>query len=171
MSNDRGRAVAVVGAAVSALALSAVLNSAPAHAAPLPGFCGPSNTVDNVCAVRLQSVYSNAVDGTITGIPAGGGAPVVLSGERDAYLKSTGFGGAPPDVVQRWDTTLDQTNGLSTDSSEPNWYGNAKAQAFLPRTLNDMATEFPPDVLVVKFTSEDAQGGSMKMVSIQPTAQ
>jgi hypothetical protein len=41
---------------------------------------------------------------------------------------------------------------------------------FLPRSLNDTATQFPPNVLVVRFTSDDAQPGAFRLVSIQPTA-
>jgi hypothetical protein len=60
---------------------------------------------------------------------------------------------------------------LDTDPSDPNWYGNAKSRAFLPRTLNNLASQFPPDLLVVRFTPDDAQPGSFRLISIQPTAQ
>ncbi|MCP9276689.1 hypothetical protein [Mycolicibacterium arenosum] len=148
-----------------------VLPAAPAHADPLPEFCGPSSVVDDVCTARLASVTADVVNGTITGTPVGGGAVVTLSGAEDAYLQSTGFGDARPDAVQQWDTAIEQTRDLSVDPSDPNWYGNAKAKVFLSRTLNEMATRFPPDTLTVRFTPDDAQSGSFRLVSIQPTAQ
>jgi hypothetical protein len=123
MPNDRRRAVAAIGASVSVLALPTVVNAATANADPLPEFCGPSSVVDNVCTARLASVTANAVDGTITGTPVGGGSAVTLAGQGDAYLASAGFGDARPDAVQRWDTALNGVNDL--DPSDPNWYGNA----------------------------------------------
>ncbi|MFY9918460.1 MAG: hypothetical protein WAL26_08690 [Mycobacterium sp.] len=127
----------------------------------------PPSVVDNVCTARLTSVTANVVDGTITGTPVGGGTAVTLAGQEDAYLKSAGYGDAPPEPVQQWDATID---GLSNvDPSDPNWYGNAKARAFLPRTLNDLASHFPADVLVVRFTPDVAQSNSFRLVSIQPT--
>ena len=171
MPNDRSRPVAVIGAAISVLAFPAVLNIAPAHGAPLPDFCVPPTVVDNVCTARLTSVTDDAVNGTITGTPVDGGAAITLAGQGDAYLKSTGFGDAPPDPVQRWDATIDSVNNTNLDPSDPNWYGNAKARAFLPRTLNDLASQFPPDILIVRFAPDDAQSGSFRLVSIQPAAQ
>jgi hypothetical protein len=140
------------------------------HAAPFPAFCGPSDVVDDVCTVRLQSVTADAVDGTITGAPVGGGTPVTLAGAGDAYLTSEGFGDAAPDTVARWDDTIGEVSSLDVAPSDPNWYGNAKAKAFLPRTLNALATQFPPDTLVVRFTPDDTQPGSFRLVSAQPTA-
>jgi hypothetical protein len=154
---------------MSVLALSAALNIAPAHAAPLPGFCVPPSVVDNVCTARLTSVTADAVNGTITGTPVGGRTAITVAGQGDAYLKSVGFGDALPDPIQRWDETIDSVNALGVDPSNPNWYGNAKAQAFLPRTLNELASQFPPDVLVVRFSRDDAQPVSYRLVSIQPT--
>lgn len=156
-------------AALAVLSFTAALNVAQAQAAPLPAFCVPPNVVDNVCTARLTSVSANVTDGTITGKPVGGGTAITLAGQADAYLKSAGFGAAPPDPIQRWDAAIDGVG--SFDPSDPNWYGNAKARAFLPRTLNDIATQFPPDVLVVRFMSDDAQQGSFRLVSIQPSAQ
>ena len=163
--NVRGRALA----ALVVAAVPAVLNIAPAHAAPLPEFCVPPIVVDNVCTARLTSVTADAVNGTITGAPVGGGTAITVAGQRDAYLKSAGFGDTRPAPVQRWDETMDSVNGLSVDPSDPNWYGNAKAKAFLPRTLNDLATQFPPDVLVVRFTPDDTQPETFQLVSIQPS--
>lgn len=163
--NVCGRTVAVL-AAVTA---PAVLNIAPADAAPLPEFCVPPNVTDNVCTARLTSVTADAVNGTITGAPVGGGTVITVAGQGDAYLKSAKFGDMRPDPIQRWDEMIDSVNGLSVAPSDPNWYGNAKAKAFLPRTLNDLATQFPPGVLVVKFMSDDAQPETFRLVSIQPT--
>jgi len=155
-------------AALTVAVVPAVLNIAPAQGGPLPEFCVSASVVDNVCSARLTSVTADAVNGTITGAPVGGGTAITVAGQGDAYLKSTGFGEARPDPVQRWDDTIDSVNGLSVDPSDPNWYGNAKARAFLPRTLNDLASQFPPDVLVVRFTPDDAQPDSFRLVSIQP---
>jgi hypothetical protein len=171
MPNNRSRAAATMGAAIFALTLPTTLNTPAASGAPLPGYCVPESSVEDVCTVRLSSVTANSVDGTITGSPVGGGTAVTLAGEGDAYLKSTGFEASPPVPVQRWDATIDQVNNLEVDQSDPNWYGNAKSRAFLPRTLNDLASQFPADILVVRFTSDDAQPGSFRLVSIQPTAQ
>lgn len=157
-------------AALAALTLPAMLNIAPAYADPLPGFCAPPSVVDNVCTARLHSVTADVINGTITGSPVGGGAAITLAGQGDAYQRSTGFGDAVPAPVRQWDTTIGQVSGLDTQPSDPNWYGNAKSLAFLPRTLNDLASQFPPNTLVVRFTPDDAQPGTFRLVSIQPTA-
>ncbi|MBP2453861.1 hypothetical protein [Mycolicibacterium lutetiense] len=161
------RAVAAAGAATAALA---VLTAAPAHAGPLPSFCVPSNPVDNVCTTRLTSVTADVIDGTITGTPVGGGSAITLAGQADAYLKSAGFGDTPPDPVQEWDASIDRVGDLDTSPSDPNWYGNAKARVFLPRTLNELATKFPPDSIVVQFVADDTRPDALRLVSIQPTA-
>ncbi len=67
-------------------------------------------------------------------------------------------------------STIDSVTNLNVDASDPNWYGNAKARAFLPRTLNDLASQFPPDVLTVRFAPSDGQQGWFRLVSIQPTS-
>ncbi|WP_264001091.1 hypothetical protein, partial [Mycolicibacterium gadium] len=136
---------------------------------PLPAICVPANVVDNVCTARLTSVTADAVNGTITGAPVGGGAAITLAGQGDAYLKSAGFGDSAPESVQRWDSTIDNVSRLSVDQFDPSWYANAKTRVFMPRTLNDLATQFPPDVLVVRFTTDDASPGVFRLVSIQPT--
>ena len=164
MPSHRIRAAAAVGAGMSALAVPI-----PAHASPLPDFCTPVAVVDNVCTVRLTSVTADAIDGTITGAPVGGGAAITLAGPLEAYQMSAGFGDVPPPPIQRWDSEIEGVNTLSTDPNDPNWYGNAKSLAFLPRTLNDLATQFPPDTLTVRFTSDDARPGTYQLVSIQPT--
>ncbi|KRD16907.1 hypothetical protein ASE48_27540 [Mycobacterium sp. Root265] len=153
----------------TALAAGALVSAAPAHAAPLPSFCGPDVVVDGVCSTRLTSVTTDVVDGTITGTPVGGDEPITLAGQGVAYLKSDGFGDSPPEAVQNWDTTIEQVSGLDVSPADPNWYGNAKARVFLPRTLNDLATHFPPDSLRVRFTADEAQPGVFQLVSIQPT--
>ncbi|MFN6545735.1 hypothetical protein [Mycolicibacterium nivoides] len=169
MPNSCRRAITAIGATTAALVVPALLNVAPAHGDPLPGFCVPPSVVDNVCTARLTSVTADVVDGTITGTPDGGGAAVTLAGPADAYLKSAGFGDAPPEAVQRWDAEIDNVSNLDTSPADPNWYGNAKAKVFLPRTLNELATKFPPGSLVVRFTPDDSRPDAFRLVSIQPT--
>lgn len=149
------------------LAALAVAGAAPAHALPLPEFCVP--TSDHVCTVRLASVTQDVVDGTITGAPVGGGPAITLTGPGEAYLKSAGFSEAP-EAVRTWDSTIDQVSGLGVNYTDPNWYGNAKAKVFLSRTLNGLAVQFPPDTLVVSFTSGDGDA-PYQLKSIQPSAQ
>lgn len=170
MPNCCRRAMIAVGAATAAFAMPGILNVAVAHGSPLPGFCVPPDVIDNICTARLTSVTAEVVDGTITGTPVGGGTAVTLAGQADAYLKSTGFGATPPDPVQQWDTEIDNISGLDTSPSNPNWYGNAKARVFLPRTLNELATKFPPRSLVVRFTPDESRPDAFRIVSIQPTA-
>lgn len=158
------------GATVFAVALPIVVNVAPAHADRLPDFCVPSAVVDNVCTARLTTVTADVINGTITGTPVGGGSAVTLAGQLDAYQKSAGFGDPVPDPIQRWDAGIDSVSNLSVDPSDPGWYGNAKSRVFMPRTLNDLATQFPPDTLLVRFTPDDAAPGTFRLVSIQPTA-
>ena len=153
----------------TAVGLSAVALSAPAHASPLSDVCTPAAVVDNVCTVRLTSVTADAIDGTITGTPVGGGAAITLAGPLAAYQRSQGFGDVPPAPIQRWDTEIDSVSALSVDLNDPSWYGNAKSLTFMPRTLNDLATQFPPNTLTVRFTSDDARPGTYQLVSIQPT--
>ncbi|KDE98783.1 hypothetical protein Y900_007440 [Mycolicibacterium aromaticivorans JS19b1 = JCM 16368] len=162
--NCRG---AIVGAGAALAAVAAP--GAAAHADPLPVACTPANVIDNVCTTRLTSVTADAVNGTITGIPLGGRTAITLAGQGDAYLKSTGFGDSAPEPVERWDSTIDSVSQLSVDQFDPSWHANAKTRVFMPRTLNDLATQFPPDVLVVRFTPDDAQPGAFRLVSIQPT--
>ena len=155
-------------AGATALAAGAVLTAAPAHATPLPGICGPDVVVDGVCSTRLTSVTTDMVNGTITGTPVGATEPITLAGQGDAYLKSDGFGDTPPEAVQNWDSTIEQVSGLDVSTADPNWYGNAKARVFLSRTLNELATDFPPDSLLVRFTADETQPGAFQLVSIQP---
>lgn len=157
----------LVGAA--ALATAAVLSAAPAHAAPLPDVCVPAVVVDAVCTVQLTSVTADVVDGTITGTPVGSTQAIILAGQADAYLMSDGFGDTPPEPIRTWDTTLEQVEGLDTSPTDPNWYGNAKARVFLPRTLNSLATRFPPQSLLVQFSADEAHPDALTLVSIQPS--
>ncbi len=137
MTNARSGAMAALGAAMAVL----LFQVSPAHATP-PSFCAPpANLVDDVCDARLVSVTADNVNGTITGVPVGGGTAITLAGPADAYLQSVGFGDAPPDAVQQWDTTIERVSGL--DMNGPDWYGNAKSRVFLPRTLDELATHFP----------------------------
>lgn len=165
MAGYRRRAVITVAAAAAVMGPPAPI----AHADPLPVACVPANTVDNVCTTRLTSVTADAVNGTITGTPVGGSTAITLAGQADAYVKSTGFGDSVPEAVQRWDSTIDSVSQLSVDQFDPNWYANAKTRVVMPRTLNDLATQFPPDVLVVRSTPDDAQPGVFRLVSIQAT--
>lgn len=153
----------------AALATGAVLTAAPAHATPLPSFCGPDAVVDGICTTRLATVTTDVVDGTITGTPVGGTEAVTLAGPGEVYLTSDGFGATPPEPIRSWDTSIAQVSGLDVSPADPNWYGNAKAKVFLSRTLNGLATQFPPDSLVVRFTADEAQPGVFQLVSIQPT--
>lgn len=157
-------------AAVAAIALFVVPNSAPVHAAPPASFCTPPATaVDDVCTARLVSVTADNINGTFTGGPVGGGAPITLAGQADAYLKSEGFGATPPDPVQQWDATIDRVS--NADTTGPDWYGNAKSRVFLPRSLDELATQFPANTIVVRFAPDEANPGSLHLVSIQPIAQ
>src|SRR6185312_17274597 len=107
---------AAVGATLTVLAFPAVISIAPSYGAPGPGVCTPARD-DNACSARLTSVTANTIDGTITGTPVDGGAPLTLSGQADAYLKSAGFGDTPPDAVQRWDAAIDGVNIATVDPS------------------------------------------------------
>ncbi len=167
MTDYRSGATAAVAAALAVPAISIVLGVVPVGAAPPADSCPPA-APDNTCTARLTSVTANTADGTITGAPVGGGAPLTLWGQADAYLKSQGFGAAPPQAVQRWDAAIDGVG--NADPSDPNWYGNAKSRAFLPRSLDDLASQFPPGVLVVRFVPDETHAGWFRLVSIQPVA-
>ena len=148
-----------------------MLGIASAHGTPgsdIHAWCMPPATVDSdVCTARLISVTTNVTDGTITGTPVGGSAPLTLSGQSGAYLKSVGFGDTPPDAVRQWDSTIDRVS----DTSSPDWYGAGKSNAFLPRQLNDLAARFPANIIVVRFTPDDTHAGWFRLTSIQPVAQ
>ena len=157
-------------ATIVALSVAADGGAPPVLADPLPSYCVPA-AADGTCSVRLESVTSDVINGTITGAPMAGGSAIVLAGQGDAYLPSSGFGDAAPESIRRWDETVAAVNTLSVDPSDPNWYGNAKAKVFLPRTLNDLAATFPPGSLVVRFAPDESQPGVYRLTSIQPTAQ
>lgn len=170
MADYRSGVTAALGATLSVLAFAFVPSVSPAHAAPPPEVCAPpGGGQDDACTARLQSVTANTVDGTFTGTPVGGGSPLTFWGQADAYLKSQGFGDGAPDAVQRWDASIDGVNNV--DPSNPDWYGNAKSRAFLPRSLNDLASQFPPGVLLVRFVPDDTHSGWFRLESIQPVAQ
>jgi len=79
MANDRSDAMAALGAAISVLAFPTILGIAPVHGAPGPDICKPATSGDDsACTARLTSLTANSTDGTITGTPVGGGAPVTL---------------------------------------------------------------------------------------------
>lgn len=157
-------------AAISAVVFPAVVGVTSAHAAPLPEICKSATTgADDVCTARLTSVTANNIDGTITGTPVGAVTPITLAGQLDAYLRSDGFGTAPPDPVQRWDAAIDRGN--NANPSGPDWYGQAKSRAFLPRELNGLATQFPPNTTVVRFVPDDTNSNVFRLVSIQPVRQ
>jgi len=174
MPNAFIRVFAGLGCAITALVYSAMLTIAPVPAAPgsdIHDVCKPPATVDaDMCTARLVSVTANSADGTIAGTPVGGGVPLTFSGQSDAYLKSVGFGDPPPDAIQQWDAAIDRVNNADPSSS-PDWYGVGKAKAFLPRQLNDQATRFPANTIVVRFTNDDTHAGWFRLASIQPTAQ
>lgn len=170
MPNDRSDAMAALGAAISVLAFPTILGIASAHGAPGPDICKPATSGDDSgCTARLTSLTANSTDGTITGTPVGGGAPVTLWGQSDAYLKSQGFGDTPPDPIQRWNAEIDGVN--NADPSGPDWYAAGKSRAFLPRSLDELASRFPPDIIVVRFVPDDTHSGWFRLVSIQPVAQ
>lgn len=167
MSHNRIGAIGVVPAVLSA---ALILGVAPAGAEPLG--CPKAAAVDgSACSGRLASVTANATDGTITGTMVGGQSPMTLTGPSDAYLKSTGFGSSPPDAVQQWDQTIDRVNGLPAPGNppDPNWYGSGKSAAFLTRQLNDVATQFPPDSIVIRFVPDATPYSGFRILSIQPT--
>jgi hypothetical protein len=161
MSNNRSGAVA----ATVALGFAAfVLGIVPAHAEP-KGCPAAAIVDDSACFGRLTSV--TAKDFSITGTLGGGDAPITLSGQSEAYLKSTGFANTTPDLVQQWDVAIDRVNNL--DPSDPNWYANGKSRAFLPVQLNQLASQFPPETIEVRFVPDESHPGQFRLLSIQPT--
>ncbi|ORA22785.1 hypothetical protein [Mycobacterium aquaticum] len=153
------RATTVTALASLLLGTAGTVGLAPAQAGPQ---CAPGT-------VRLTAVSTDATQGTITGSPAGGGAPITLSGPLDAYRKSEGFGDNPPPAVKQWDDTLDQVT-VPIAPDDPNWYGRAKSRAFASRSLNDLAVSFPANTLVVHYWQGDPPGAACAMSSIQPVA-
>jgi len=157
---------------VCAIPTLVILGAAPVHAAPvdISAACQPPAILGgDTCTARLISVTANSADGTITGTPIGSVAALTFSGQSDAYLPSVGFGDTAPDAIQQWDAAINRINNL--DPSTPDWYGDGKARAFLPRQLNEQATRFPDDTIVVRFTIDDANPGWFRLRSIQPAAQ
>lgn len=163
MSNNRIGAVTVsIAFGFAALFLSL----APAQAKPSD--CPTPAAVDgDACSGKLTSVTDDPTNFTITGRLVSGGNPVTLAGPAEAYLKSTGYAGSPPDPVQQWDATIDRVSNL--DPADPNWYGNGKARAFLPEQLNMLASQFPSGTAMVRFVPDTAYSGGYRLLSIQPT--
>lgn len=149
----------VTAVAMLLLGTTSTVGIAPAQATP---GCAPGTA-------RLAAVTADATQGTITGSPVGGGAPITLSGPLEAYQKSEGFGDNPPQAVKQWDETLDQVN-VPIAPDDPNWYGRAKSRAFASRSLNDLAVSFPANILVVHYWQGDPPGAACAMSSIQPVA-
>jgi hypothetical protein len=171
MPSDRSGAIAALGAALCVLASPAAFSIAPAHATP-PDSCQAAAGADDVCTAKLTSVTADTINGTITGTPVGGSAPITLWGQLEAYLKSAGFADPPPGPVQQWDAAIDNVNNARpSDPSDPGWYGEAKSRAFLPRTLDELASQLPPGTMVVRFVPDDTRPGLFRLVSIQPVAQ
>lgn len=122
--------------------------------------CGPATT-------RLSSVTTDLTNGTITGSPVGGGAPVTLVGELSAYQKSEGFGDSPSAAIQNWDETLDRLNE-PRPVDDPEWYGRGKGQVFASRELNRQAAAFPSGTLIVEYGP--GSQGRCSLTSIRPAA-
>jgi hypothetical protein len=59
----------------------------------------------------------------------------------------------------------------NADPSGPDWYAAGKSRAFLSRSLDEVASGFPPDIIVVRFVPDDTHSGWFRLVSIQPVAQ
>jgi hypothetical protein len=143
------------------------LGIAPAHGEP-KGCPKAAIVDDSACSGRFASATANRTDGTLNGTLVGGQSPITLSGPPDAYVKSTGFASSLPDPIQQWDATIDRVNNVNP--SDPGLYGQGKAEAFLPRDLNDLAAQFPPDSIVIRFVPDETYPGWFRMLSIQPTA-
>ncbi|MCV7423313.1 hypothetical protein H7K45_22425 [Mycobacterium yunnanensis] len=132
-----------------------------------PPTCPPGAVVvDDGCSARFSVLSADDVNGTLTGTPAGGNAPITVFGEPQLYLPSTGFGGSPPGAVQQWDATIQRVG--AADPGDPNWYGRAKANAFLPRQLNQLATQMPANTLVIRFVPDGTDPHISRLSSIQP---
>ncbi|AQA03201.1 hypothetical protein BVC93_13100 [Mycobacterium sp. MS1601] len=144
-------------------ATSAVVN---AHAEPS---CPDGYTPDSGgCVARLTAVSADSAEGTLTGTPIGGATPVTIFGEQRFYLPSAGFGSAPPDLVAQWDAAI--AGAGPGAPSDPNWYGEGKAAAFLPRQLNDLAARLPPGTIVVRGEPDPTDSHLFELQSIQPVA-
>jgi hypothetical protein len=153
-------------AALCAFGFAASVVTAPAHAEP-PG-CPTATVVDgDACSATLTAVTANGFD--LTGTPVGGQTPITVSGASEAYLLSTGFA-SPPASVHEWDATIDRVNALPPPGSppDPGWYGDGKSRAFLPVQLNQLATQFPPGTVMVRFVPDESNPGLFRLLSVQP---
>lgn len=145
-----------------------LLGIGSAHAEPLG--CPTGATVDGSgCSLRLTLVTVNSTDGTMTVTPVGSSTPITIVGEPDSYLRSAGFGSDPPALVQQWDATIDRVG--NTNPADPDWYGEGKAKAFLPRQLNELAPRLPAGTIVARFVPDASDSHLLQLVSIQPVAQ
>ncbi|CAN5521237.1 hypothetical protein BH09ACT8_BH09ACT8_50130 [soil metagenome] len=141
-----------------ALALPAIVLGIAVADGEVKGCPAAAIDDDGACFGRLIPV--TAKDFTITGTSVGGHSPIALSGQTQAHLPSTGFVGTSSDPVQQSDAAIDRV----VNSSDPNWYGNGKARAFLPVELNQRATQFPPDTGMVRFVPDEANPGGFRLV-------
>lgn len=154
---------------LAALVLAALfLGSAPAQAEPQQ--CPTGATADGSgCSARFTGLSANSTDGTLTGTPVGGTAPITIFGQPDSYLRSAGFGSGAPDLVQQWDATIERVN--SGKITDPGGYGQGKSEAFLPRQLNELAAQLPAGTILIRFATDDADSHILQLSSIQPVAQ
>ncbi|MCV7192856.1 hypothetical protein [Mycolicibacterium brumae] len=149
-------------AAVVAAGLMLVVALPAAAPASAEQNCEPATT-------RLTQVSAEAVDGTIYATPLGGGEQLRLRADLEAYHHSSGFGAPAPEAVTEWDQTLDQV-AEPVDSSDPNWYGKAKARVFAPRTLNTIAERLPDGALQVSYEPGERPADWCAITSIEPVA-
>jgi hypothetical protein len=154
------------GAALAGV-LAVLVGSAPAQAES--PHCPPGYTSEDTgCIARLTAVSADSTAGTLTGTPIGSTTPVTVFGEPGLYRPSTGFGSASPDLVQQWDAVIARGGSMSPD--DPDWYGEGKATAFLPRQLNDIAARLPTGTIVVRGVPDAADTHIFILQSIQPVA-
>ena len=152
-------------AAAAVASVGLLLGIGPAEADPQG--CPVGATVDgDGCSARMTSVTADDVDGTLTFTPVGGSTPITVFGEPDFYLPSTGFGSAVPDLVAQWDATVHRVRDV--DPADPGWYGQGKAQAFLPRQLNQLATQLPAGTIAIRFVPDESDPHILQLQSIRP---
>lgn len=143
-----------------------VLGIPSAHADPQS--CPAGATADgDGCSARMTSVTADDVNGTLTATPVGGSIPITIFGEPDFYLPSKGFGSAATDLVRQWDATIHRVRDV--DPADPGWYGKGKAEAFLPRQLNALASQLPAGTIVIRFVPDESDPHIFQLRSIQPT--
>lgn len=107
--------------------------------------------------------------GRLTGVPVTGGPaltfrPALFAPE--AYLKSDGFGEAPPDSVVQWDQAVDKLSvTLETPTPPPPFavIGNT-------RDMAELATKLPAGTVVVSYVPDTYYPGYFTTTVIQPVA-